>query len=307
MTALSELVEPALEKPPVAAQVGEKRVQTESITAIHASSLYRHLDVGELFNEFWARLCQPLPGVHISLENPGLELSLDTAELDTSDTSCVVPSRSFILRYPLAFEEQSLGVLVVRRDHQFLSSEIKKANFLVESFCGPLNNALKYLRVWQSAYHDALTGVRNRASLDLLLSGAEQAHSVHSMLVCDVDSFKLINDQYGHATGDHVLCEFARLLTVQAGCEGSVYRYGGDEFVIAFRRSAADGGLHRADAIRRAVQDLTVVTDCHRISITTTIGLTKVNRAEALDESFLRADSALLMGKRQGKNVVVQF
>ncbi|MEM7258042.1 MAG: GGDEF domain-containing protein, partial [Pseudomonadota bacterium] len=240
----------------------------------------------------------------ICLENPSLEL-----RFDQRFAGCDELVGEFMLRYPLDYEGRALGTLIVRRSKQFRSNEVRRIRFFVDSLRGPLSNAIKYLQVWQSAYHDALTGVRNRASLDLLLSGSDQRERpVTSMLVCDVDSFKSINDRYGHAVGDEVLCEFADLLAMNAGPGKTVYRYGGDEFVVIFFGSAADGGAQVAEQIRQAVMNHVMVSsDGHRIAITTTIGLAEVRDEETLDEAFLRADSALMQGKRASKNIVVSL
>lgn len=303
MNALPELEDPTLEKP-FAARIARKNRLTnnQTHTGIHTGSLYRHLDIGELFNAFVARLSHQVEVGQISLENASLDICLEQRLVGAGDLA-----GEFMLRHPLDYEGRVLGALIIRRNKQFRSDEIRRIQFFTESLKGPLSNAIKYLRVWQSAYHDALTGVRNRASLDLLLSGVEQRERrVASMIVCDVDSFKSINDQYGHAAGDEVLCEFANLLTNEAGQGKTVYRYGGDEFVVVFYDCVADGGVRVAERIRQAVTDHVIFSaDGHSISVSTTIGLTQVREDETLDEAFLRADSALMQGKRGGKNVVV--
>lgn len=301
MTAIQELEDPTLSPPLATRKAGRARVhQDRTDTYVQTVSLYKYLDVRELFREFSVRLCNTTELNRVRLENRALDLELEH-RCATHRSVC----GDFMLRYTLQFEGELLGTLILNRNHQFLSAEIRHIRRIIDSLLGPLNNATKYLRVWQSAYHDALTGVRNRASLDLLLSGVETTAGITAMLVCDVDRFKSINDQYGHTCGDRVLVEFVRLLTTSAGRSATIYRYGGDEFVVVFRCLHSDGGVGIAEQVRQTVMNTPLKIDGREIAITTTVGLTEVRENEALDEAFLRADSALLHGKRTTRNVVV--
>jgi len=84
-----------------------------------------------------------------------------------------------------------------------------------------------------------------------------------------------------------------------------VYRYGGDEFVIILTHTSTDKAAMIADQISEAVRRTRIQIANKCIDLTTTIGVTGVKPGESLDEVFLRADEALLIGKRAGKNQVV--
>ncbi len=301
MNAISELVEPTLEQQLITRKVYNSPViEGNQGDAANASVLYQHLELDALFDEFCARLLQLVSVDQVRLQHKESARSL------TKSYASAGFENQFLLRYRLKYQGEILGTLSLKRRHQFLSAEVRQIQDYVDSLIGPLRNADRYLKVWRSAYQDALTGVKNRASFDLLLSGQEAGIEVHSLLVCDVDGFKSINDLYGHAVGDEVLRQFASQLCDSVGASGTVYRYGGDEFVIALHENRADDGLQLAEDLRLATARLRLKTRDHEISVTTTIGLARAHQNESLDETFLRADSALLFGKKRSKDTVIQ-
>ncbi len=300
MTAISELEDLTLQQPYATRKVRNSPAGDGKHAVATASSLYQHLELDPLFEEFCVRLSQVAKVDEIRLQHESSARCLEKR------IAAVTSTNQFLLRHRLEYQGESLGILSVTRHHQFLSAEIRQIRSFIDTLLGPLRNADQYLRVWRSAYEDSLTGVKNRASFDLLLSGQVPDISVSAMLVCDVDSFKSINDCYGHAAGDEVLRQFASQLQDCVGHRGEVYRYGGDEFVIALKAKLPDGGLQLAEDARGSASRLVLRTHNHEITFTTTIGLAQVRANESLDETFLRADGALLLGKKLSKNAVVQ-
>lgn len=155
------------------------------------------------------------------------------------------------------------------------------------------------------AIHDKLTGLYNRHHGEQLL---EQAHE-HArqlgrsltLLVCDIDHFKRINDRYGHLAGDRVLSEVAR--AVGQGLRGSdaVIRWGGEEFVVLLADCAQEPAQALAEQMRRRVQDL---QDAEVGPVTLSLGLATWDGQEAMSELLARADAALYQAKQGGRNRV---
>jgi two-component system cell cycle response regulator len=161
------------------------------------------------------------------------------------------------------------------------------------------------------ATHDALTSLWNRGFvLDMLareLDRARRERSSISLLLCDADHFKNINDQHGHAIGDEVLREIARRLLGSVRSYDFVGRYGGEEFLVILNGCDAIRGRDRAEQIRSAVAQRPVLTARGPVPVTLSIGVVascdweRIAREQLLQE----ADAALYQAKAAGRNRVV--
>lgn len=151
------------------------------------------------------------------------------------------------------------------------------------------------------ATHDSLTGLPNRALLrDRLghaLAGARRRDSGVSVVFCDLDSFKAINDTYGHEVGDEVLVEVAHRLTSITRASDTVGRLGGDEFVIIVeddRGSAVEGLMERATV---ALQN-PVLTHKREFLVSLSAGVATADPTCGVDELLARADAEMYRHKR---------
>ncbi|AWN22170.1 GGDEF domain-containing protein [Deinococcus irradiatisoli] len=153
------------------------------------------------------------------------------------------------------------------------------------------------------ARQDALTRVLGRAAIEaelgLALDRAEVHNTPLSVLVCDIDHFKGINDHYGHAAGDQVLRAVARLLRRSVGQSGQVGRWGGEEFVLVVPLARNDA-LRLAERVRRDIEG-TQVADHH---VTVSLGVASYRSGERAAQVFARADQRLYEAKRHGRNLV---
>jgi len=159
------------------------------------------------------------------------------------------------------------------------------------------------------ATHDALTALWNRAAMLSLLRGelkrSAREGKPTSVLLCDVDHFKRVNDTYGHLTGDIVLEEVAKRLSASVRSYDSVGRYGGEEFLILLNSCDQDGLRVRAEDLRLAIASTPVRAGNTEISITISIGAVTCegNNSDLPVESILaEADSALYQAKAEGRN-----
>ncbi len=153
------------------------------------------------------------------------------------------------------------------------------------------------------ARQDALTRVLGRAAIEdelgVALARAEVHNTPLSVLVCDIDHFKSINDRYGHAAGDQVLRAVARLLRRSVGQGGQVGRWGGEEFILVVPLSRTDA-LRLAERVRRDVEDSEVAEHY----VTVSLGVASYRSGERAAQVFVRADQRLYEAKRLGRNLV---
>ncbi len=96
----------------------------------------------------------------------------------------------------------------------------------------------------EKAYTDTLTGLRNRRALAYVLERLAEAEQDFALIHLDLDYFKAVNDSMGHAAGDHVLCEVARIMVEETRSDDTVARVGGDEFVIVLKRLTDAARVH---------------------------------------------------------------
>lgn len=153
---------------------------------------------------------------------------------------------------------------------------------------------------------DPLTGLYNRRSMNLFLNQALESGSGFSLIMCDIDNFKKINDSYGHDFGDIVLQEVAQITTNQVKGNGYVCRWGGEEILILITSQMEDKAYRIAEDIRRNVANHIFKLDSKWIHCTMTLGVTAYNRHDTLEETISKADYNLYTGKRNGKNVVIR-
>ncbi|WBT57160.1 diguanylate cyclase [Kosakonia oryzendophytica] len=151
---------------------------------------------------------------------------------------------------------------------------------------------------------DTLTGLPLRRTLDESFEKTSEKFAKEGLylLLLDIDHFKKINDNYGHLTGDLVLRALAIQLEDETRKCESVYRYGGEEFIILLHASSDEDAFAIAERIRLLVANTEIAAGDHSIKITFTAGLTQVHENESLHRILERADKALYHGKHTGRN-----
>jgi two-component system, cell cycle response regulator len=162
------------------------------------------------------------------------------------------------------------------------------------------------------ATHDALTAIWNRASILSLMRG-ELGRSVRegkstSILLCDVDNFKQVNDNYGHLVGDVVLQEVARRLVSAVRSYDAVGRYGGEEFLVLLSHCDESNLKARSESIRAAVADTPFVSGSEELSISISVGAVTCEKWDPgvpIERLLARADAALYKAKADGRNLTV--
>ena len=156
---------------------------------------------------------------------------------------------------------------------------------------------------------DPLTGVHNRRRMMAEL-GRERERSIRTgnaayVGLCDIDNFKSINDAHGHLSGDAVLLAVAGRLIANLRPYDSVFRYGGDEFLLAFSETDSEQAIGIADRLRASIGRMTVRVDGGAtLSVTASFGLCVLDRDAVIETTIRRADEALYGAKSEGRNRV---
>ena len=159
------------------------------------------------------------------------------------------------------------------------------------------------------AYQDPLTNLPNRRLLNELvrreISLVQRGKIESSLIIIDLDSFKLVNDNYGHPVGDRVLQQFAHLLQKNIRGSSTLVRLGGEEFVILASNTNVAEAQILAERLRKLVEEYEFSVDNHRIHVTASFGVAPLLGTEEPNNYYTLADQALYRAKQQGKNRVV--
>ncbi|QRY81821.1 GGDEF domain-containing protein [Pseudomonas sp. PDNC002] len=202
-------------------------------------------------------------------------------------------------------------ILAMRDDGSTFAAELS-----VERLAGGQQRVAEIRDV---SHHKALENqLRQLATLDPLTSAlnrrAFQAQAEHelarsarygsplSLAILDLDHFKRINDQYGHAAGDRALCQFSELCRRLARSTDLFARFGGEEFVFLLPSTDADAARHFLDRLRENLQSLRLDVEGGELRVSVSIGLVSVEQACDLAQLLEGADRALYQAKANGRN-----
>lgn len=162
----------------------------------------------------------------------------------------------------------------------------------------------------EQAVRDSLTGLFNRRYLDYTLP-RELAHAARkeyplSIIMMDIDHFKLVNDKFGHRTGDEVIAAMGKLLHGKTRESDCVCRYGGDEFLLVMPDMSQEHALQRADDWREGIKALVFEVNDQKIQITISIGIsTFPDNGRDIDRLLKAADDAMYQAKDKGRDQTV--
>lgn len=158
---------------------------------------------------------------------------------------------------------------------------------------------------------DSLTGLVNRYAF---MQEAERAHSLAlrsgqplTLLMIDIDHFKQLNDRHGHAAGDRALCAFAQAAGRSLRRHDLMGRLGGEEFAVLMPGTAVADAMDAAERLRLAVAAMPVEVAHGRHALTVSIGVAQLLDDEAVGAALVRADRALYLAKRHGRDRVEAY
>jgi two-component system, cell cycle response regulator len=168
-------------------------------------------------------------------------------------------------------------------------------------------------RLRDSSLRDGMTGLYNRRFLeefiDQVMSQADRKHDTYSVLMLDVDFFKMVNDTYGHDIGDKVIVELANVLKENSRESDLAIRYGGEEFLVMLYNATPEGAVAVAQKIHKAFCELTFdVGSGEKLKKTISIGIAQYpSDGDSIWKTIKFADTALYEAKNTGRNKIVEF
>lgn len=163
-------------------------------------------------------------------------------------------------------------------------------------------------RLEHMANTDKLTGAITRTAFEptfeILLNFAQRRQQPLSILLMDIDHFKVINDTHGHLLGDRVLTKICALIDSQLRKSDIICRWGGEEFLIVLPECPLDSAIDIATKMCALIEESLKVVDGNHIEVTASFGVAQYNNHESSENLFLRADKALYAAKANGRNRV---
>ncbi len=216
-----------------------------------------------------------------------------------------------LISAPLLHEGRVLGTLRLHssRHDTFSTDDLRLLDAIATLASAALSNAMLFEKTQELAIRDSLTGLYvQRYFFERLRDEHRRAlRSTHplSLLMCDLDHFKVANDRWGHVAGDLMLVRFAEILK-EAVEGGVVSRYGGEEFAILLPDTDREKARHLAEQIRHAMEKFPFTIRREKVQMTVSIGVASLPK-DTLDEEELvrKADEALYRAKREGRNKVI--
>lgn len=151
--------------------------------------------------------------------------------------------------------------------------------------------------VKEDSTRDNLTGLYNRKIVD------EAYDNSDTVIMCDIDNFKQLNDNFGHNFGDQMLVEISDMIKSCVRSTDYVLRWGGEEFLIFVRTSSIEVAVSLAERIRKNTENINMGDDSKPI-VTMSFGVSKLDKTDSLISDIKKVDEALYDSKKSGKNKI---
>ncbi len=221
--------------------------------------------------------------------------------------------------FALISEKQVMGAVVAYSPVEKLAKKtIDYVKQLTNQASTTIQKAAVYAEILKYASFDALTNLNNRRQFEMRLSQevatARRRKSDLSCIMIDIDYFKKVNDTYGHAVGDFVLREIAKIITKEIREYDIASRYGGEEFCILLPHTIVQDAANVAERLRHTVEntilDIKSVCEfeCDNFNVTISMGVSQFDQSYTTTEQIYKnADKALYRAKKAGRNRVMLY
>jgi len=176
------------------------------------------------------------------------------------------------------------------------------------SFLHELSREQAEKKLEAAASHDPLTGLLNRREMGRILNSeslrSQRYKRTFSLMLCDIDNFKKINDNYGHKFGDTVLKMISDAFRNGTRTQEFIARWGGEEFLVLLPETPIDGTMIVAERLRASVEKEKIVFGKEEIGVTVSIGVGEYNPSLSIEDNLDSIDKKLYEAKKAGKNCV---
>jgi len=219
-----------------------------------------------------------------------------------------------LVAVPIQTKDSVLGAFIslATESKVFTDDDVATATALADFTAIALENAGLFSELQRSAITDSLTGAYNTRFFHEVLgretARADRYSTPLSLLMIDIDSFKLVNDTFGHVVGNKVLGHVAKTLQHTVRNTDFVFRCGGDEFGVVLPGTDLEGAMHVAEKILQKIQSAEILTSLgYSGRVTVSIGISEYHRGSHFETLVAEADQALYMSKRGSKNCAKAF
>ncbi|WP_148862947.1 GGDEF domain-containing protein [Marinobacter fonticola] len=213
--------------------------------------------------------------------------------------------------YSLTMAGENFGTLRVFRRMRFAEQELTVIEQMLGSAIHAIRNGCHHESVRRAALTDVVTGIPNKRAFDDALNREASLGNRHgkpcTLILCDLDHFKKVNDTYGHLTGDQVLRAAALAIQDATRSSDAVFRIGGEEFGIILPHVGEAECIRVADRIRDTIAMITLpltgtLVGGSTARVSASAGVSVHVKNESADAWFHRADDALYRAKHEGRN-----
>ncbi len=189
------------------------------------------------------------------------------------------------------------------KESEFDDEDVKYLK-LASVFAG---KALESQLLYEQTQIDSLTGLKNRRGFECYYRDVicEKKAGHVSIIMCDIDFFKKVNDQYGHNAGDAVLVHISNILKKAIENRGEVVRWGGEEFILVAEGDTEEVAAERAEEIRKKVEESDCEFEDRVIRVTMSFGVKELDLNTCLQKNIECTDERLYTAKETGRNRVV--
>lgn len=259
--------------------IEQERDELKNIILIMAGTLTSFLDIGGEFDsnlDSYAKQLQVVKDIH---------------EIQTV--------RDLLLKETLSLKGHTARMI----------KEVRQANQRVESANQKIEKLKQQMeKIKQKISIDPLTRVDNRRAFDVKIkhefASFKRYGSKSSMIMIDIDHFKMVNDTYGHRTGDGVLRVVAGIIKKEIRDIDSLARYGGEEFAVILPHTVLSSALEVAERLRAKVEESRFSYKGKQFSVTISLGVGEIREDDTLESFIQRVDEALYAAKNAGRNQV---
>lgn len=279
-------------------QANDEHQDAQYITDRLPTVLQTSLELDDVIHLFHREINKVLPYDSFHYQHQTVNCDISTGS--RSHHSC---------HYRLEMNNVWLGEFTVTRRTKFSDTDVQLLEDLLCKLIYPVRNCLLFRQAQTAALQDKLTGLNNRGAFDASLKREiELAHRQHipmSLIMLDIDHFKVINDTYGHSSGDVTLQILAKsIIETIRGCD-MAFRYGGEEFCLLLSNTDKKSAHLLAERLRVGASQLICNDAKNSFGFSISLGVAQLSQGEEGFSFFDRADKALYQAKKSGRNKTI--